>query len=212
MASHRSSRRSSPAPSSPICLRGSRAGRGRRVWSSRCPDTDRPRFVSSSRRLSATGDVDECRQPVEQSEHLVFHCTGLDMPGPTNDLRCSEATFPGLAFLASERRDAAVGEGYRFGTVVGGEDDDRIVSLAHVVELLEDESDLVVHLLHAGFVNAPVFATNSTQHGQVLVRKYGVDVHAGRVVPDEEGLASLFRIVAVEEVDELGRYLLIDCF
>ena len=35
----------------------------------------------------------------------------------------------------------------------------------------------------------------------VLVRQHGRDVHARRVVPDEEGLVGLLGVVAIEEVD-----------
>ena len=83
---------------------------------------------------------------------------GLMCARPANDHRSAIAAFPGLALLALERRDAAVGEGDRLGAVVGGEDDDGVVELAHVLELLEDVADVVVHLLHAGFVDAPVLA------------------------------------------------------
>ena len=47
------------------------------------------------------------------------------------------------------------------------------------------------------------------QHGLVLRRQHGHDVHARRVVPDEERLVGLLRVVAVEEVDDLGRDFLV---
>ena len=47
------------------------------------------------------------------------------------------------------------------------------------------------------------------QHGLVLRRQHGRDVHARRVVPDEERLVGLLGVVAVEEVDDLGRDLLV---
>ena len=50
------------------------------------------------------------------------------------------------------------GKVMNLGAVVGGEDDDGVVEFAHVLKLLEDEADVVVHLLHAGFVDAPVLA------------------------------------------------------
>ena len=107
-------------------------------------------------------------------------------------------------------RDAAVREADRLGAVVGGEDDDGVVELAHVLQLLQDDADVVVHLLHAGFVDAPVLAALLAQHGLVLRRQHGRDVHARRVVPDEERLVGLLRVVAVEEVDDLGRDFLVD--
>ncbi len=92
------------------------------------------------------------RHPVVGREHLLVEGAGLDVSGPADDARCAVAAFPGLTFLALEWRDATVREGNRFGAVVGGEDDDRVVHLAHFFELLEDVADVVVHLLHAGFV------------------------------------------------------------
>ena len=56
------------------------------------------------------------------------------------------------------------------GAVVGGEDDDGVVGLAHLLDLLKNEADVVVHLLHAGFVDAPVLAAGLTHHRHVLVR------------------------------------------
>ena len=82
-------------------------------------------------------------------------------PGQRTTSGSPIAAFPGLALLALERRDAAVGEGDRLGAIVGGEDDDGIVELAHVLELLQHIADIVVHLLHAGFVDAPVLAALS---------------------------------------------------
>ena len=71
-------------------------------------------------------------------------------------------------------------------------------------------ADVVVHLLHAGFVDAPVLAAGLADHGQVLVRQHRRDVHARRVVPDEERLVGLLRVVAVEEVDDLGGDFLVN--
>ena len=93
---------------------------------------------------------------------------GLMMPGPADDARCAHAAFPGGELSALERRGAAVGEGDGLGAVVGGEDDDGVVELAHVFELLEDEADVVVHLLHAGFVDAPVLAALLADHAIYL--------------------------------------------
>src|SRR5438552_10767066 len=64
------------------------------------------------------------------------------------------AAFPCLAFLTLEWRDAAVRKGNRLGAIVRREDDDGVVEFPHVLELLEDVADVVVHLLHAGFVDA----------------------------------------------------------
>src|SRR5262249_27430630 len=133
----------------------------------------------------------------------------LNVPGPADNQRGAIAAFPRLALLTLEWRNAAIREADRFRTIVGGEDDDGVVGLTHVIELLEDVADIVVKLLHAGFFDAPILAARLTQHGFILRREHGRDVHARRVVPDEEGLVGLLRIVPVEEIDDLGRNLLI---
>ena len=74
---------------------------------------------------------------------------------------------------------------------------------------LRTRADVVVHLLHAGFVDAPVLAALLAHHRVVLRRQHGRDVHARRVVPDEERLVGLLRVVAVDEVDDLIRDLLV---
>src|SRR5262249_38440475 len=155
--------------------------------------------------LGPAGDLDEERgQPVEGGEQLVLDRARSDDAGPADDCRSAVAAFPGFAFLASEGRDAAIGASYRLGAIVRGEHDNGVVGLSHVVDLLEHVADVVVHLLHAGFLDAPILAANLAEHGQVLVRQHGRDVHTRRVVPDEERLAGAARVVAVEEVDDLG--------
>src|SRR5215510_10085653 len=155
------------------------------------------------------GDLDEGWQPVEGREQLVLQRAGPDDAGPADHRWGAEAALPGFAFLAFEGRDATIREGYRLGAVVSGEHDNGVVGLCHVVDLLEHVADVVVHLLHADFVDTPVLAAHLAQHGQILVRQHGRDVHAGRVVPDEEWLAGLPGVVAVKEVDNLGGDFLI---
>ena len=58
-----------------------------------------------------------------------LHRAGLDDARPADDHRRAVAAFPGLALLALEGGDAAVGEADRLGAVVGGEDDDGVVEL-----------------------------------------------------------------------------------
>ena len=59
-------------------------------------------------------------------------------------------------------------------------------------------------------LRAPVLAALLAQHRFILRREHGRDVHARRVVPDEERLVCLLRVVAVEEIDDLGRDFLVD--
>ena len=101
------------------------------------------------------------------------------------------------------------GKVMRLGAVVGREHHDRVVELAHILQLLQHDADIVIDLLHAGFVEAPVLAAGLADHGLVFVRQHGRDVHARRVVPDEERLVGVPGIVAVEEVDDLGRDFLV---
>src|SRR5262249_58503131 len=128
------------------------------------------------------------RYPVEGGEQLVLDRSRLDMAGPPDHARRAVATFPGFAFLTLERRHAAVRKADRFGAVVGSEDDDRVVELSHVFKLLEDIADIVVHLLHAGFVDTPILATGFTHHRLILWRQHCGDVHTGGVVPDKKRL------------------------
>src|SRR5262249_49340762 len=86
---------------------------------------------------------------------------------PEDHRRGAAAAFPGLAFLALEWGHATVREADRLGAVVGGEDDDSVVGLAHVVDFLQHEANVIVHLLHAGFIDAPVLAARLAHHGHV---------------------------------------------
>ena len=87
--------------------------------------------------LRPAGDVNKRRQPVERGEQLVLDRPRLDVSRPADDARSAVAAFPCLALLTFEWRDAAVGEADRFGAVVGGEDDNGVIELAHVLQLLE---------------------------------------------------------------------------
>ena len=162
--------------------------------------------------FGAAGDFHERGHPVQRGEHFLEDRARLDDARPADDARSAHAAFPRRQLPGFERGDAAVREGLNLSAVVGGEDDDGVVELAHVFELLEDDADVVVHLLHAGFVDAPVLATLGAHHVHVLVRQHGRDVHAGRVVPDEERLVSLLGIVAIEEVDHVGGNFLVHRF
>src|SRR5215472_2083145 len=85
-----------------------------------------------------------------------------------------------------------------------------VLSSCPICSNFANTADIVVELLHAGFLDAPVLATFFAQHVQIFLRQHGGDVHACRVVPDKEGLLCFLGIVAVEEVDDLGRDFLVD--
>src|SRR4029077_8456873 len=103
-------------------------------------------------------DVNERRHPVQGREYLLQDCAWLDVFRPTNNTGSPHTAFPSREFSTSEGCHATVRVGYVLGAVVGGEDDDGVVQLAHVLELLENVADVVVQLLHAGFVDTPVLA------------------------------------------------------
>ena len=70
---------------------------------------------------------------------------------------------------------------------------DGVVGLADVVQVLHDGADAVVHLLHAGFFQAVVgLVVHLAWYFGGQERE---DVHARRVVPDEERLAVLLGLV-----------------
>ena len=162
--------------------------------------------------LRSARNLNERRHPVEGREDVVEDRAGLNVTGPADDARCPHAAFPGGELSALERRGSAVRKADGLGAVVGGEDDDGVIELAHVLKLLEDEADVVVHLLHAGFVDAPVLAALLAEHRHVLVRQHRRYVHARGVVPDEEGLVGLLGVVAIYEVDHLRRDFLVHGF
>ncbi len=116
-------------------------------------------------------------------------CTGVrrDLAGPAQDARHAEAAFDDRPFALRERRRSAIGPGEEFGAVVGGEHDDGIVVLAHIFELLQHQSDVVIELGHAGFLFRPAILRVARRIP--LIREVGHDVHARRVQPAEERLA-----------------------
>src|ERR1700733_11795037 len=134
------------------------------------------------------------------------------MTWPTDNQGSAVAALPGFTLSPLEGCDAAVGEADRFGTVVGGEDHDRVIELAHVFQLLENDADVVVQLLHTGFVDAPVLSSFYAKHSFILRREHGYDVHTRRIIPSEERLVGFLRVVTIEEVDDLGRDFLVHRF
>ncbi len=126
------------------------------------------------------------------------------MAGPACDTRHAETAFKGGALGGFERRHAAVGPSEDFGAVVRGENDDSVVSLADVIEVLQDLADAVIHLRHAGLFD--VVVVGGVHHRLVLGRYVSEHVHARGVVPDEERLAVTLRLVH-EIVGVLDQYV-----
>ena len=61
-------------------------------------------------------------------------------------------------------------------------------------EVLHHEADVVVELRHAGFFDGPAILRVFIM-ACIFGREVGDDVHAGRVMPDEEWLAIVFGFV-----------------
>src|SRR5262245_44384821 len=66
------------------------------------------------------GDVHKRGRPVERGKKLVEYRTRRYDARPADDARSAVTALPGLAFLAFERSDAAVGEADRLGLRQGG--------------------------------------------------------------------------------------------
>ena len=68
---------------------------------------------------------------------IIDHLLGFDHPGPADERWHTEGAFPASRLLTLKRRRAAIGPGEDFSAVVRGVNNDRVVSDAEVVELLE---------------------------------------------------------------------------
>src|SRR5208283_4716234 len=77
------------------------------------------------------------RQPIKSGEDAVLNRAWLDLARPADDGRHAEATFVDGSLGGLERRHAAVGPGEHLSSVVGREDDNRVVGLAHVLNMLQ---------------------------------------------------------------------------
>jgi hypothetical protein len=90
--------------------------------------------------------------------------------------------------------------------VVARVDNDRIVGDAHIVEGLEQAADRIVMLHHAVDVFAIAVGVAAAMAGADMRSQ----VHAGRVEPDEEGLAG--PLLPLHEIDRRGRRFIVDGF
>src|SRR5450631_3826433 len=128
----------------------------------------------------------------------------LDGTGPARQRGHAKAAFPGGTLLATERRGAAIRPAKFLHPVVRREDDNRIVRNSEIVELLEELANHPVELHHAVGIEAVT----------ALVLPLGTqsrpDVHAGRIVPEEERLVCTNR--SVHEIERCGEQLLLNRF
>ena len=84
--------------------------------------------------------------------YLVGICASFDMPRPTDEQGRPHTSFPGGELAAPERSDTTIRLGDGLSAIVGGEDHDDVVQRAHIPQLFQQVADVVVQLLHTGFV------------------------------------------------------------
>src|SRR5271165_396361 len=113
------------------------------------------RLIAGQQLLLDVGHARRCHQrgdPVLMRTDIVHHRSWLDHPRPANNEGNAISTFPARVLLATEGSGSAVGPAHGFGAIVGGEDDDGVVSNTEVIELLQDYANVVVELGNAGAI------------------------------------------------------------
>ncbi len=140
------------------------------------------------------------------ADDLIGHTAGLDLARPAHHARNTVSTLPVGVLLVAERRHAAIGPAVYVRAVVGAVHDERVVSDAEVIELLEQLAHSLVVIDHRVVVGR-LPATGLAQAFGFGVR---AKVHVSCVEPYEKWLAGLMR--AVDEVQRRGQELpLITC-
>jgi hypothetical protein len=113
--------------------------------------------------------------------YLINLGARLDDARPPNHAGDAIAAFPTRVLFSFERGRAAVGPRKDFSAVVGRIEDNRVISDAEVVKLLEQFSD------HAIVLNHTVGRHSQTGLAFRLGLKMREDMHATRIEPAEEG-------------------------
>ncbi len=142
-------------------------------------------------RVSCSGG--ERRQPIEAGEYPVLDRTRLDLARPADDARHPKATLENSALGRLEWGHATVRPSEDFRAVVGGEDDDRVVGFANVLQVFQQSADTVIQLRHSGLFQAIV--VSRVHHRLILWRDEREGVHARGVMPDEERFAVLLGLI-----------------
>src|SRR5437764_13651166 len=122
-------------------------------------------------------------EPIQTGEDAVLHRVSRNMAGPAQDARHAKAPFEHCPLGLRERRRSTIGPGEEFGSIIGGEDDDGIVVKTKVLELLHDQTDVIVELGHAGLFFRP--AILRVAHLLVFVEKVFDYVDSPRLKPAE---------------------------
>src|SRR5262245_22623464 len=122
------------------------------------------------------------------------------MAWPADDGRAAESAFHYGSLASSKGGLAAIRPGEVFRTVVCGEQDDRVLFKAVVLEVFHDRADDVIELSEAGFGNGPAVFRGA--HRLILGGQVRDHVHSRRVEPQEEGLAVSLGLV--QELERVG--------
>src|SRR5579871_2668534 len=147
----------------------------------------------------------QCRHPILMGDDVVDNRSRPYDPRPANEARNAKAALPVGILFVTERCGAAIGPSKRFSAVVGSEDDNGVICDAKVVKLFQNNSDVIIRLGHARAVKS-LFG----DHVLIFLLEARPNVHAGRIVPDEEWPAR--GLGAIHRVERGGEELLVNCF
>src|SRR5208337_4805455 len=98
------------------------------------------------------GRSEESGVPVKAGKDSVLDRPGLNVSRPARDAWHPERAFINGAFGIAKRRHTAVRPGKRLGAIVGGEDENGVVRLAHLIHCFHERTDTIVHFGHCGFL------------------------------------------------------------
>src|SRR5437868_15510180 len=121
--------------------------------------------------VRVAGGIEECWEPVQAGEDAVLHRGRRHMTGPAQEARHAEAALHDRSFALRERCSAAIWPREDLGAVVRGEDDDGVVVNTKILELLYNQTDIVIKLSHPCLFFRP--AILRVAHLLVLVGKMG---------------------------------------
>src|SRR5262245_51580028 len=90
------------------------------------------------------GGREHRREPVEARERSVFDSPRFDLARPTGDTRHAEAAFHDCALRGFEWRHATIRPSEYLSTVIGTENNQRVVRLADVVKVFQQSADRII--------------------------------------------------------------------
>ena len=122
-------------------------------------------------RLQA-GHGEDSGEKIRRTHWLIADAVGLGDSGPLDEERFANAAFVGPAFAGAERQ---VGGGRTLGSgepsVVGGENDDRVIVEFQLGEFVEDAADILIKVLNHRRVVGAVL--NLPHRAAVVIEELG---------------------------------------